>query len=128
MKERFRRFMTGRYGVDGLSKFMMGAVFTGLIISLFWNNWVLNLIVWVLLIWTYFRMFSRNIQKRYQENVKFYNLKNKILGKTGRASSTDKAHKVFLCPDCKQKIRVPKGKGKIAITCPKCRKEFIKRT
>ena len=115
MKERMQRFMAGRYGNDQLNQF----IFIVAIISL------------VLLILAYVRVFSRNINKRYEENMKFLQKKDAILNKFRKqkyyAAQRRNFH-IYTCPQCKQKIRIPKGKGKISITCPKCRTSFIKKS
>ena len=71
------------------------------------------------MVWTLFRMFSRNLPKRRSENAWFL---TKIVNplKSQRARSRDKDHKYFTCPQCRTVCRVPRGKGKIIITCPKC--------
>ena len=125
MKEKLQRFMTGRYGVDALNKFLLGASVVLLVLSMFTRrgNALLLLLI------CYVRMFSRNIQARYNENIKFYNMKNKFFGffkKQRSYMEQRKNYHIYKCPTCKQKIRIPKGKGKIAITCPKCKTEFIK--
>jgi ribosomal protein L37AE/L43A len=71
------------------------------------------------MIWAIFRSFSRNVYKRYQENHRFLLFFDRL---------KDRKHKIFQCPRCRQMVRVPRGKGKIAITCPKCRERFIKKT
>jgi predicted membrane protein len=131
MKERIARFMQGRYGVDKLSQVMMGVALVCWVLSLItkWNIW--SGLFFVLIIIVYVRMFSRNIPKRYAENQKFLVYYNKVAGKIQREKNLmkqRKTHHIYKCPSCKQKIRVPKGKGKISITCPKCRTEFIKRS
>ena len=80
---------------------------------------ILSTVVFLLMVWTLFRMFSRNLPKRRRENAWFL---NKIVNpiKNGRARSADKEHKYFTCPNCRTVCRVPRGKGKIIITCPKC--------
>ena len=85
----------------------------------------------VLLILVYVRMFSTNIQKRYAENMKYLEIKNRLLGKLKKTESQAqdlKTHHIYRCPGCGQKIRVPRGKGMIMITCPKCKKEFRKKS
>ena len=64
-------------------------------------------------------MFSRNTYARYEENRKFLRFFDRL---------KDREHRYFSCPKCQQPVRVPRGKGKIAITCPKCREKFIKKT
>ena len=76
-------------------------------------------------------MFSRNIPKRYAENQKFLTLKTKFLYKLSQQKNEvaqKKTHHIYKCPGCGQKIRVPRGKGMIIVTCPKCKKEFKKRS
>ena len=118
-----RRFMEGRYGTDKLNTTILGIGVIACILSLFIKNPVINLILvtvsYGLMIWAIFRSFSRNTYKRYQENRKYLMFLDRI---------KDKDHRYFDCPRCRQPVRVPKGKGKIAITCPKCREKFIKKT
>ena len=129
MKEKFRRFMTGRYGADQLSQFLMIAAVVCMFISLFSRQGIFYWFALALIIYSYFRMFSKNYTKRYQENqryMKYYSRVQTFLWKKKSELKTRKTHHIYKCPNCRQKIRVPKGKGKIAITCPKCRTEFIK--
>ena len=131
MKEKFQRFMAGRYGVDDLSKFMLYALLALCIISIFVRSSILNVILLLGLLLIYFRMFSKNHTKRYQENVKFLQVKDKVLHFFRREKDIavqKKDFRIYTCPSCKQKIRIPKGKGKVCVTCPKCRTEFIKRS
>lgn len=121
--------MMGRYGMDAFSKFLMIVWLVLWGIDLFANSGILSLLSLGLLIYMYYRMFSRNIQKRYQENVKYLNIKNQIVSKFRSEKSImkqRKTHHIYKCPTCKQKIRIPKGKGRICITCPKCKTEFTK--
>ena len=117
------RFMAGRYGTDKLNTFLLtvGVIFC--IIPIFIKIPVVVLVTTVLsyalMIWVIFRCFSRNTYKRYEENRKFLRFFDRL---------KDRDHRYFSCPKCRQSVRVPRGKGKIAITCPKCRERFIKRT
>lgn len=131
MEEKFRKFMIGRYGVDSLSKFMLGTAVVLLVFAMGFRNNFLNTLACLLVLLCYFRMFSRNYQKRAEENQKFLELKGKaatFLKREKEYFEQRKTHHIYKCPSCKQKIRVPKGKGKICITCPKCHTEFIKKS
>lgn len=118
-----RQFMMGRYGTDKLNMLILG---TGLVISLVCMfirvplvNLILTVISYGLMGWAIFRTLSRNTYKRYQENRKYLMLLQRI---------KDKEHRYFDCPRCRQQVRVPRGKGKIAISCPKCKEKFIRKT
>ena len=118
-----RSFMTGRYGTDKLNMAILGAGLIACLLSMFIRfpliNLLLTLLSYVLMGWAIFRSLSRNVYKRYRENSRYLNFLNRF---------KDKEHRYFSCPRCRQWARVPKGKGKIAITCPKCKEKFIKRT
>ena len=118
-----RRFMVGRYGNDKLN---MAILIAGLILSIVnifmpfvTVRLVLTLLSYVLMGLAIFRCFSRNIYKRYRENRRYLLWLQRF---------RDKQHRYFDCPRCRQQVRVPKGKGKINITCPKCGNKFIKKT
>jgi hypothetical protein len=118
-----RRFMAGRYGTDKLNMAILGAGLVCAIITMFVRNpfvaLALTFISYGCMIWAIFRSFSRNVYKRYQENHRFLLFFDRL---------KDRKHRIFQCPRCRQMVRVPRGKGKIAITCPKCRERFIKKT
>ena len=129
MKEKLQRFMMGRYGVDSFGKFLLGAVVVLWVLNLFADSKLLYSWALLLMIYAYYRMFSRNTMKRYQENMKFIQLKNKVTSRFKSETSQfkqRKTHHIYRCPTCGQKIRIPKGKGRICITCPKCKTEFTK--
>ena len=117
-----QRFMAGRYGHDrlNLTLLVVGCVlcFVQLLVPS-GVGVVLTILSEALLILSLFRCFSRNTYKRYNENRKFLLLIDRI---------KDRTHRYYTCPKCRQTVRVPKGKGKIAITCPKCREKFVKKT
>ena len=133
-KESFIRFMQGRYGVDALGKTINIVSLILLVLALFTRFSLLYFLGIALIIYEYYRMFSRNIQKRYQENQKFLTFKYKMAIKFGKIKNIfkpradAKTHRIYKCPSCKQKVRVPKGRGRIEITCPKCKEKFIKKT
>lgn len=118
----FRNFMMGRYGTDKLNTVILGAGVIVCLIGMFVPAAIRLLFTAVsygLMIWAIFRSFSRNTYKRYQENRRFLMLLDRV---------KDREHKYFDCPKCRQPVRVPRGKGKIAITCPKCREKFIRKS
>ena len=129
MRERFMRFLMGRNGMDDICRFLMVVWFILWFLQLFVRIPFLSLISFIILIYMYFRMFSRNVPKRFQENERFLRFKNRFTRKfRSRKSQMEqrKTHHIYKCPTCKQKIRIPRGKGRICITCPKCKTEFTK--
>ena len=128
MKERMQRFMAGRYGNDQLNQFIFIVAIISMVLEIITRQSLFYTLTLVLLILAYVRVFSRNINKRYEENMKFLQKKDAILNKFRKqkyyAAQRRNFH-IYTCPQCKQKIRIPKGKGKISITCPKCRSSFI---
>ena len=131
MKERMQRFMAGRYGNDQLNQFIFIVAIISMVLEIITRQSLFYTLTLVLLILAYVRVFSRNINKRYEENKKFLQKKDAILNKFRKqkyyAAQRRNFH-IYTCPQCKQKIRIPKGKGKISITCPKCRTSFIKKS
>lgn len=130
MGEKFRRFMTGRYGQDELGKFTLIVSFAVLIVSMFTAFWV-ALVAVGLLVWQYYRMFSRNTGKRMQENYAYLRVKNKVTGwfkERRNRLKQRKTHRFYKCPSCAQALRVPKHLGKITITCPKCSNKIMRTT
>ena len=131
MKERMQRFMAGRYGNDQLNQFIFIVAIISMVLEITTRQSLFYTLTLVLLILAYVRVFSRNINKRYEENMKFLQKKDAILNKFRKqkyyAAQRRNSH-IYTCPQCKQKIRIPKGKGKISITCPKCRTSFIKKS
>jgi hypothetical protein len=92
---------------------------------------IFNWLALILLVWCYYRVFSRQVNKRYQENsrfLRFFAPVTKFYRRLYQRLACVKTHRYFKCPQCKQELRVPKGKGEIEITCPKCHTKFRKRT
>lgn len=121
--------MRGRYGTDNLNKAIIILTFVLIVINMVIRSRIINFAVVILLIYIYCRMFSRNINARYRENQLYLQFINKIKRKATpeAAQHKDKAHKILRCPNCGEKLRVPKGAGKINITCPICHTKFIKK-
>lgn len=118
-----QRFMMGRYGTDKLNMVILGAGVVISLASVFVRiptfGLAMTTISYGLMFWAIFRCFSRNTYKRYRENRRFLMFLDRV---------KDREHKHFECPKCHQPVRVPRGKGKIAITCPKCKEKFIRKT
>ncbi|WP_294156517.1 hypothetical protein [uncultured Clostridium sp.] len=124
-----RKFMYGRYGVDELSTALLGfSLVLMLILGLLPRSLrVLSIIAYIPLIFYIIRTFSKNIFKRQQEYYKYLSFKNTSISKLRKYKSRiqdSKTHKYFKCPNCGQELRVPRGNGKITITCPKCKTSF----
>lgn len=123
MKTSLRQFMMGRYGTDKLNMAILSVGLILCILVVFIKQPVVDMMLTFLsygfMFWAIFRMLSRNTYKRYQENRKYLQFFERI---------KDREHRYFDCPRCHQPVRVPRGKGKIAITCPKCKEKFIKKT
>lgn len=130
IKDRLRNFMQGRYGVDALSNVLIISAFICLFLSFFfWRGF--NLLGAGLVVCAYFRILSTNYEKRYRENRAFLNIKNRVFAffrNQKNMMRQRKTHHIYTCSKCKQKIRIPKGHGKILITCPKCKFEFRKKS
>ena len=115
MKEKLQRFMWGRYGNDRFNQFLM----------------IVALVCLALLVYAYYRMFSKDLSKRSAENQWYLKKEMKVRGwwqRKKKAIAGRKEYKIYKCPKCGQKIRVPRHKGKIAIRCRKCGEEFIRKT
>lgn len=137
------RVMQGRYGVDALNRFLLTVIVVLSALNLFLHWRFLTTLDAFGVVVVYLRMLSRNIDARYRENQQFLQLKDRVMGRFhgatgsyGRSSKVDprawfeerKSYHIYRCPDCGQKLRVPRGRGKISIHCPKCGRDFIKKS
>lgn len=128
--QKLRQFMYGRNGGDQLC---LGLFIFGLLCQIiytltrFWPLYLLSLVIYG---FDLFRMLSRNLPKRQAENRKFMNLVWKVKNFWRSLQcrfEENKNYKHFKCPKCGQKIRIPRGRGKVEIRCPKCSNCFIKK-
>lgn len=130
MKNKLAQFMRGRYGNDRFNQFLMIVAIVAMVISIFGGNlfWLLALLF---MGYAYYRMFSRQIYKRSGENQWYLKQEMKVRSffqRKKKELEIRKTHHIYHCPSCKQKIRVPKGKGKIEIRCQKCGTKFQKKS
>ena len=123
--------MAGRYGVDQLARFLNILVVILLFASMLSRLGIVYVAAVALMAYSYFRIFSRNRQRRCAENLRYLNLTSRARSSfqtAKRDAQIRRTHHLYRCPSCRQKIRVPKGKGRIAVSCPKCSAEFIKKS
>ena len=122
LRIRLDRFMQGRYGMDRLNAVLLW-VSVGMSVAAMILSGLLGLgftlLAYTLMGIAVFRALSHNTYKRYRENRRFLQLWERL---------KDREHRYYSCPKCRQSVRVPRGKGKIAITCPRCKEKFIKNT
>ena len=130
IRNALQRFMYGRYGNDQLNLFLLGAYFVFFLLSAIFHSGLLSLLGEVCLILALFRLLSRNLAKRRSENALFLKKATPVLQwmRLQKNIHKDRTHRYFRCPRCRQAVRVPRGRGKINIRCPKCSEQFIKRT
>lgn len=130
-KRKFGQFMAGRYGADQFTRFLSGCIIVFLIANFVFHSRLLYWLALLLLCYSYFRMFSKNIPARFRENERFMGLRFQAGEKVKRwrfKAGQAMAYHIYRCPGCGQKIRIPRGKGKISIHCPKCHTDFIRRS
>ena len=134
-REKLQRFMIGRYGMDQLGRFLFGVLCVLVVLNLFIRFGPLGLLVNVLelavIILLYFRMFSRNVNRRWQENQAYLRMQfyvSEYFKKLRFRFSEGRKYRIFKCPSCGQKVRIPRGHGRVSIHCPKCGTDFIKRS
>ena len=131
MREKLRQFMIGRYGTDGLNQFLSIASLVLLLIAIISRVNLFTYLGAALLIFCYYRTFSRNISKRTEENYRYYAVKDRIRSKFSSLRdqwNNRKLYHYYRCPKCRQKLRVPRGRGRIQISCPRCGTQFIKKS
>ncbi len=134
MRQRLQKFISGRYGGDQFSRFLVILAWFLIVISLFASGTAgrfVRILVSVVLVYSMYRCLSRNIEARNKENLKYLELKEKVVSgfrNTRLMARQGRDYRFFRCPECGVMTRVPRGKGRIKIICPKCRTEFIRRS
>ena len=123
--------MIGRYGTDGLNQFLSILSLVLIVLALLTKSSFLTLLGMIVLVLCYYRSLSRNIAKRTEENYQFYTIKDRITNKINGLKdqwANRKLYHYYRCPQCRQKLRVPRGRGRIQISCPRCGTQFIKKS
>jgi Zn finger protein HypA/HybF involved in hydrogenase expression len=131
MREKFRQFMAGRYGTDALNQFLNIAAIVLLLLALITRVGLFSTLALIALVLCYYRTFSRNIAKRTEENYKFYTAKERAAARIATYKdmwANRKQYRYYRCPKCHQKLRVPRGRGRIQISCPRCGDQFVKKS
>lgn len=129
-KEGSRRFMAGRYGADALSQ---GIIIAGLVLFLlavFTRIGLFSLLAMALYIWAIFRMYSRNGEKRAQENARYLAATRKLRTSVNQALTrlkNRKKYRYFRCPNCHARLRLPRGVGEVTVNCGQCKHSFRKK-
>ncbi len=126
IRNAIQRFMYGRYGNDQLNLFLLGLYLLLYLVFLFARVEPLYWVSFALLLAALFRLLSRNMERRRMENARFMRAAGPILSwlHLRRTIHRDKEHVYFKCPSCGQQLRVPRGKGRITVTCRGCGASF----
>ena len=134
MRQRLQKFISGRYGGDQFSRFLVILAWALIVLSLFVSGTagrLVRILVSVDLVYSMYRCLSRNIPARNNENLKYLQIKEKLISgvkNTSIMAKQGRDYRFFRCPNCNVMTRVPRGKGRIKIICPKCRTEFIRKS
>lgn len=134
MRNFFSRFFQGRYGsygTDKLTRFLLILAVVNFVVSVCTPLGFLYYVGVAILVYSFYRLLSHNITARYRENERFESVFKKIKSLFKRTRSeffTRKNYHIYTCPNCSQKIRIPRGKGQIIVRCPKCMTEFQKKS
>lgn len=126
IRNAIHRFMYGRYGSDQLNVFLIGLYLVLYLVFVFTRFELLYWVSLLLVFWSLFRMLSRNYEARRKENAKFMRAAGPMIQwfRFQRTIRRDKDHRYFKCPSCGQQLRVPRGKGRITVTCRNCGASF----
>ena len=131
MGGRIARFMYGRYGNDSLNRVLFVAALVLMLLTLIPQLWWMSLLSWGVLIWATFRCYSRNLVMRRRELLAWQGFLGRVRGffmLTKNRWRDRKTHRYFKCSKCGVTLRVPRGKGMIDVTCPKCKTVTVRKT
>ena len=125
-----RRMMEGRYGSDQLGMALLGIYLILVLFARLFHSSLLSWAATVVILWGFYRMFSRQLERRRAENARFLEAVSPMVRRynVSKCRRQDKEHCYFKCPNCGQQLRVPRGKGKLSITCRNCGVSFEKKT
>ena len=129
-KEGFRRFMAGRYGADSLSQAIIIAGLVLFLLAAFTRIGLFSILAMALYIWAIFRMYSRNGEKRLQENARYMAATRKLRTSVNQARTrlkNRKKYRYFRCPNCHARLRLPRGVGEVTVNCGQCKHSFRKK-
>ena len=129
MGRKLTQWMQGRYGYDELSRFLSVVALVLVIVGIFVPY--VSFLAWVLLVLSLLRSYSRNIARRERERATYLQLTSRLRRFVNRQKNRwrdRKTHRYYKCKGCKTYLRLPKGKGKIKITCPNCQTTMLKKT
>ena len=126
IRNALQRFMYGRYGNDQFNLFLIGTYLVLYLLFVLTGFAPLYWLSLALIAYSLFRLLSRNPARRRSENARFLSIVNPVLRwlRLRRTIHRDKEHRYFKCPNCGQQLRVPRGKGKITVTCRGCGASF----
>lgn len=130
-RNKLQRFMAGRYGMDHLGRFLLWIVIGIIALNIFIRSDILWFAEIALLAYCYARMLSKDHIKRQRENDLYFKWRFRVTEALRRwkfKSDQTIHYHIYQCPNCGQKIRIPRGRGKVSIHCPKCHTDFIKRS
>ncbi len=131
MREKLMRFMAGRYSMDQLSDFLIKFALVFAVFNVFFRNGFVEILCLAALIFAYVRIFSKNHERCRRQNSWYLQKTWKIRSVSNKYISRIKilrTHHIYTCGHCKQKLKIPRGRGRVQIRCPKCGNEFIKKS
>ena len=127
LRYKFSVFMNGRYGTDGFNNFLLYVALALMAINIIFRSYILSTLELLIVIYSFFRMFSKNSVARRRENQKYYKVKQNVVGffTLIRDMIRDRKTHIFKkCPSCRAVLRFPKKPGDHTATCPKCGHRF----